>query len=136
MQLAGQNNLSLAEVQVFGVSRGDNAIPQVTNVAKVPFGRPPLSADAGALASGQETFYVRVEGTGLDPCTARVVVVGPGCPDFGDCETNHLTLIIYGEVSTSRLALVPLTLAPCSYTMYVQNGATGRPSNSWMITFP
>src|SRR5262249_34231382 len=56
-------------------------------------------------------FYIEVNGSGFDPNSVRVVLVGPGCSNYGDCSVPNNILNQQGSVTSSQIQHVPLTLA-------------------------
>ncbi|KAF0250189.1 MAG: hypothetical protein FD167_411 [bacterium] len=76
-----------------------------------------------------QRFFVRIDGDGFDSNTAQVVVIGPGCPNFGNCViTNGALKEFNGTVTTTKISSVPLTISSGTYDIYVRNGDNGTPS--------
>ena len=98
-----------------------NEQPLITNVTFItkPF-------------SGHQ-FVIGIDGQRFNPNNVRVVVTGPGCREFGSCVVPNGAIRQFGEITDSRLEMVPLTLAPGLFSLFVQNGGMGPPSKE--VTF-
>lgn len=84
--------------------------------------------------SGQR-FFVDLTGSGFVPGSVFLRVTGPGCPDASPCTVPNSALRINPEMSETRLAKVPLTLASGEFLVQVHNGESA-PSNSLSIQIP
>ena len=106
------NSLTLAVSGVTGA-------PQLSTITTSP--NPPLSA---------QTFTFGIAGTGFDPNSATVIFTGPGCTNSMPCSIANSAL-----ASTSSTQLIgTVTLIGGTFTVTVQNGSNGTPSNCLTLT--
>ena len=103
--------------QITVSASGGGGGPQLTTVSTTP--NPPVA--------GQQFSFI-LTGTGFDPSTVLVTITGTGC---SPCTISHTSLT--GATSSQVSGTTSLTAAG-SYTIIVQNGASGTPSNSQTIT--
>ena len=94
----------------------NSVAPQISALATTP--NPP---------AGGQAFTMAVTGTGFDPNSVLVTFTGPGC---APCSIASNAL----SNKTSTQLGVSATLAPGSFTVTVQNGSTGTPSNGLSLT--
>ena len=113
-----QNGASGAASNTLAVTVSSSGTgPQVTTFATTP-----------DTPSSQTAFTFTVTGTGFDPATAVVMFSGPGCTP---CTVANASLT---SKSTTQLT-GPVTLASSgSFTVTVQNGASGAPSNGKVVS--
>jgi hypothetical protein len=93
---------------------------------------PPVITDITPLSypfAGRQ-FRIRIRGGYFTPSNVRVVVVGPGCPNFGSCVVPNSVLT---GVTNSQIERAPLTLARGSFAVYTQNGSAGQRSNAALL---
>lgn len=85
--------------------------------------------------SGKQ-FISKIDGGGFDTSRIRVVVTGPGCPNFGMCAVPNNVIRSFGTVSANQLSKVPMKLGAGRYTVFVQNGSSFRDpvSNGYSLT--
>lgn len=88
---------------------------------------------AEVVASQQ--LFINISGSGLVPASVFLKVVGPGCPEELPCTVPNSALRMHSEISETRLANVPLTLASGEFLIQIQNGESA-PSNSLPFVVP
>jgi len=75
------------------------------------------------VAPPNQTFIFTISGSNFDPGSAFVTMIGPGCT--GGCTVANSKLSI-----SSGLLGGEVSLAAGTYSVTVQNGSTGKPSNA------
>jgi hypothetical protein len=103
--------------QQITVSGSGGGGPQLTTVGTTP--NPPVA--------GQQFSFI-LSGTGFDPNTVLVTITGTGC---SPCTIANSSLT--GATSSQISGTTTLSSAG-TYTVTVQNGSSGTPSNSQQIT--
>lgn len=120
-----------------GYGDDNNSGAFVVTVRKVTRQQPQIDKiiTLSTPSAGQQ-FYIQLVGSGIDPDKVRVVVTGRGCESFGSCVVPNYVLHWYGAVTTFQLERVPLTLAPGSFEVFVQNGTNAQASTSLTLAVP
>jgi hypothetical protein len=132
--LSGTATSTAAGLYLVAVQNGVDGAPSssvVFTVSSAGTG-PTLSAvtTAPTPAAAQQSFTFTITGTGFDPATAMVLFSGPGCTP---CTVANTSLT---SKSASQLAGSQTLPFPGAYSVTVQNGSTGAPSNTATVTVP
>ena len=86
-----------------------------------------LSTSPNPPVAGQQ-FTLTLNGSNFDPSTVQILISGPGC---SSCAVANAVLTT--KTATQVISAVTLN-SPGSYTVTVENGASGTPSNSLPLT--
>jgi hypothetical protein len=92
------------------------AVPVLTSLSTTP---------SSPLATQQ--FSLTLNGANFDPASATIVITGPGC---GPCTVANPTLTAKSAVSVTG----PVTLGSGTFTIALQNAATGATSGTLPLT--
>jgi DNA-binding winged helix-turn-helix (wHTH) protein len=85
-------------------------------------------------ATPRKEFLLQIDGEGFNPKNVRVVITGPSCTRFGDCNVPNEALHASGNVSPILIEKVPLTLNTGDFQVFAQNGLDGTASNIQLFT--
>ena len=132
--LSGIATLTGAGIYLVAVQNGVDGAPSTSVIFTVSAGGtgPTLSAVATTPTpvAAQQSFTFTITGTGFDPATAMVLFSGPGCTP---CTVANASLTSKSANQLAASQVLPLSGA---YSVTVQNGSTGAPSNAAVVTVP
>jgi uncharacterized protein (TIGR03437 family) len=117
-------NAGAANVQAFNPPFGGGASNSLSFTILAPFQLANVTPLSTPFPGRQ--FFARLDGSGFDPSTIQVAVLGPGCPNENSCVVPNNLLI--GK-SATRIEQAPLTLGEGVFQILVRNGSGTPVSN-------